>query len=478
MNPPHGSSGPAHFTALVDALQYGLESLPAPHAPRVMLGCSGGLDSVTLAHALALVAKRSDRVFALAHIEHGLRGDTGIQDAEWVANLARELGGQFLSRSVDVKSRVGQGVSIEMAARALRREALTEMGHEWQADVILLAHHENDQVETLFLRLARGAGPEGMAGMPASFHHEGLLFLRPWIDIPRDSIEAAAEEQKLSWREDHSNTDPSHRRNRVRHEVLPLITSRLNPQAISHIARAMRLLGEDNALLARSARALLNEATRAEGHLDVAPLRAASPPILRRALARWFTEQGSGDVLDAHALDAAVAMVISSAHLGPVDVGGGLRMERIGDTLALVQSPSPSTPWTFPLPIPGRVVIPGTSHVLTAEMGTGWKSPEPPLVPGMLPAHAWICAKKATENALLVRSWQPGDRLRPHGAGGSRKVQDLFTNAKIPRERRGGIPLVVSGSEVVWVAGYHIADGWQVPEPEAPSVHLAYLALA
>ena len=256
--------------------------LPA-RGETLVVGLSGGADSVALLDALALL--RGPRGFRLvaAHLDHGLRR-ASADDAAFCAALCRHLDVPLRTGAADVRGRAGrEDGGLEAAGRRARYLFLRRVAREEQAAAIAVAHTRDDQAETLLLRLLRGAGATGLSAMRA---RRGRL-LRPLLAVSRDEVVAHLHARSLEWREDPSNADPVHMRNRVRHELLPYLESRFNPRARAVIARAASLLADEAAHLRREAAALLAASARRDGDalvLHRAALARAPVPVARAAV--------------------------------------------------------------------------------------------------------------------------------------------------------------------------------------------------
>lgn len=277
---------------LVAAVSRALREAQVPaRGETLVVGLSGGADSVALLDALVLL--RPSRGFRLVavHLDHGLRPGSA-EDAVFCARLCERLDVRFRHGTADVRARAArEGGGIEAAARRERYLFLRRVGREEHAAAIAVAHTRDDQAETLLLRLLRGAGATGLAAMRG---RRGAL-LRPLLAVSREEVVAHLRERGIDWREDPSNADPAHLRNRVRRELLPYLESRFNPRARAVIARAASLLADEAALLRREARALLASASRAENAALVlrrAALARAPLPLARAAVREALRRSG------------------------------------------------------------------------------------------------------------------------------------------------------------------------------------------
>jgi len=307
------------------AVEDGLADLP--HDVIVLVGVSGGADSLALARA----AGELDRRVAAGIIDHGLQPDSA-EVAQTAAHACAEMGlDPVIVERVQVSA---TGVGPEAAAREARRVALVDIADRLGASAILLAHTRDDQAETVLLRLARGSGARSLAAMAPVTGP----WRRPLLDIPRDVVRASVAD--LSPWEDPHNDDPAYARTRVRHGALPALTDALGPDVVSGLARSARMLGDDaealEALARESARALVD----AEGTLDVVAL-AALPRALRTRIIRDAAIAAgcpAGSLTSAH-IDRVEVLVTDWHGQGGVDLPGGLAGERAYGRLAIRRVP-------------------------------------------------------------------------------------------------------------------------------------------
>ena len=415
-----------------------------PNGAKVVAGVSGGADSVALLQALHQLGIPC----TVAHMNHQLRGDESEADERFVRELAGELNRPVVVKSVAVRELAeNSGLSIEMAARQARHDFFAE----FEDSVIALAHHADDQAETFILKLARGAGSEGLGGMPCSQKIGQLRLIRPMLNIPREEILQWLEENHFGWREDASNADETFLRNRVRHTILPLLEKELNPNIRETIRRTMDILREENAWM--------------EGLLTgTSPRDSSTLPLAarRRVLRKWLFEQGA-ETADFDAVEKILALV---------DAGEGSTVFELSKRQRVVVeygNPRFEHVGQASLPAQGRQGC--LPHVrLTTERGTGWRKDHGKGA-GILPAEASFDADKVGDSPIEVRSYRLGDRIAPSGMEGSRKLQDIFTDQKVPRAQRPSIPVVVCRGEIIWIPGYRTARGWEVDGKNGVAVH-------
>lgn len=427
----------------------------APGAP-VVAALSGGSDSV--AQLLLLRDLAADGLLVLAgaaHLNHGLRAEADRDEAFCRALCAR-LALPCVVEQAPVRAQAAASrVSIEVAARRARYAFLERARGQLGADVVAVAHTADDQAETVLLRLLRGAGTRGLRGI---LPRRGAV-VRPVLDCRREGLRAALVTAGEQWVEDASNADVSLPRNRIRHELLPLLATRFQPAITRVLARTAEVVAADDALLDRlAARAVPTVVSASSAGLRLSiPALSALPLAIARRVARRALERvpapQAPDLADIDLL-LSVCRVDGPAAAEPA----GLRVERFSTNAVLLFRGRPQTAGTLleprVLPVPGAVSLPelGAGCRLTAE---GPIKGEGRLADG----RRRLTLKTTVETPLVVRGRQPGDRVRPHGVGGSKKLQDLLVDLKVPRAERDRVPVVVDAAgRIVWVVG-HASDG-------------------
>ncbi len=406
-----------------------------PEGTKVVVGVSGGADSVALLRAFHVLGIP----VTVAHLNHQLRGAESDADERFVRELADELGRPVVVESINVRKRAeGSDVSIEMAARQARHAFFAT----FESSVIALAHHADDQTETFILKLARGAGTEGLGGMPYVQEIGPIRLIRPMLNIPRTEIIEWLEENEFTWREDASNSDDTYLRNRVRHTILPMLESELNPNIRETILRTMDILRKEDDWM-----------TGLLGGLTLDTCEPIAPR--RRLLRKWLFEQGA-ESADFDPVEKILLLVARGEGTTIFELNERQRVVVEYGKLRFEEGDIP------PLE---------TSWKLALESGTGWKKDHGKGA-GILPAEASFDAGKVGDSSITVRSFEPGDRMNPLGMEGRRKLQDIFTDQKIPRVQRTAIPVVVCRGEIIWLPGYRTARGWEVPSSAEKAVHV------
>lgn len=381
---------------------------------RVVVGVSGGPDSTALAHALV----RMGVDVTAAHLDHGWRPESAA-DAQAVAVLCRRLGVPLHAE------RAADGARSEAAARAVRYAFLARVAQRVDAAKVAVGHTADDQAETVLLRLVRGAGLDGLSGMPGRRPLAcGVELVRPLLGCTRAQTLAYCRDNALEWREDATNADPAWLRNRIRKQLLPLLERECNARIRDALLRTGSLLADDAAALsAWEAR----EYRLADGALV---LDASLPIAIRRRLVRRFWAERTG-------LPPLAAAHVAQVLRGAASLPRGWHAAWQGERLRLTAAPAadaadPPPPFVYRLPVPGWVDVPEAGLRLTAV---------------------------GSSDPLVVRGRRPGDRLRPWGGPGERKLQDLLVDAKVPRELRDRLPVVTTPEgTLLWVVGVRRAE--------------------
>ncbi len=443
----------------------------------MLLAVSGGADSMALLLAMVSAAKKLRCRLVVAHLDHGIRGATAEADAEFVKATAEALGLDCVvgRRNVpDMARRSGE--SIEMAARRARYDFLLKTAAAKNCRILATAHNADDQAETLLLRFIRGAGRRGLAGIAGVSFRKNIVILRPLLDVTRKEIENFLTSKRQTWREDESNSDTSFQRNRIRLDILPLLEKTLNPGIRAALRRTADIMQQENSWLEGIAGELLDNCLKSSGAkntLPIAALRSMPLAACRRVLIAWLRDNSLPDEnLDFETVERVRDMLSTGRAARAVALPGGVEIRRAGEYLLFQQSKSPDKKKTqkisVVLKLPGSARLPMLGIAVSTNLARGIAK-ETRGMPGRLPACASFDPQAIGKNQLVLRVWQPGDRMRPLGMNGTRKLQDIFTDAKVPRHERCRVIVLTCKDVIVWVPGFRIAEGWQVRDPEKPA---------
>jgi tRNA(Ile)-lysidine synthase len=416
----------------------------------VLVAVSGGVDSMALLEVLVRLAPGHRWRLCVAHFNHQLRGRASDVDERLVRATAKRLRLPFVSGRADVRGLARQHrISTEMAARQARHEFLARAARARRIKAVALAHHADDQVELFFLRLFRGAGARGLAGMKwsnASPADPRVTLARPLLDCSKAELRAFAREARVRFREDASNESTDMLRNRIRRELLPLLESRYQPALANIVLRQMAILGDEAELLEELTRDWRRTRSPGFATLQIAwQRRVLQAELIELGLSPEFdlveklrTSPGRGVMFEAGVVlchdghgrvrKAAVRSIAFDEEQADVSLNGPQRQGSFGGLAYYWQtSDSASSRW-----------------------------------PKFAAGREWFDADQVGPKVVL-RHWQPGDRFQPAGLARPVKLQDLFTNQKIPRERRRRLVVAATASgEIWWVEGLRISERFKL----------------
>jgi tRNA(Ile)-lysidine synthase len=423
----------------------------------VIVAVSGGADSVALLDILASLEYLHLNL-VVAHLNHGLRGLESDGDAEFTAVLARRYNLPFEAVAADVRE-IGRlrRLSLEEAGRSARYEWFDALAGKHGARRIALGHHADDQAETFLLRLLRGAGTTGLCGMrPLSAGR----YVRPLLGLSRSDIVAYLDSRGLSWRNDTSNDDTSFLRNRIRHECLPYLAS-YNPAITERLNAAADILAADEAVLETLTDQVFGRLCAVDSSgvsLDIPRSRAELPGVRFRLYRRAILAV-KGDLarISGSHLKQIDDLASSARVNGVFSLPGGVLVRRSYRTLQFLLPVMEPAVWSREILIdgPGRYELPDGGHLsvrLTAPPD-GW--------PGHPPLRAYFDPGK-TPFPWTVRTFRPGDRFRPLGMKGHKKVKEFFIDAKVPAPLRRTLPLLFRGEELLWICGLRVAEAGRI----------------
>ena len=398
----------------------------------LVIAVSGGPDSMALLHLLHEIS-RGRRRLVVGHVHHGIRGAEADRDAAFVEKQASALGLPSEIRRV----RVLAGGNLEERAREARYRDLREIAREEGIGLVATGHTEDDQAETLLLRLFRGAGRGGLSGIDSK-RPDGVI--RPLLGISRAELVDFLGRRRIPYRRDRSNRDTRHTRNRIRRRVLPVLEKELGPGVSGVLARTAAILLEEDRWMDRLVSGAARSLTGPEGGLDVAGLLRLPGAQARRVVRFWLAGL-RGDLRQLSATHIESVLAAARTDGARVSIPGGT-IRRAGTRLVAgdvgrVQAFSARFD-------PGVLALPG-----------GWELRRREAVRRDLRAGPWRALFDAAtlSGGLRVRTPRAGDRVRPLGLDGSRKLQDVFVDAKVPREERSRWIVVTAGRSILWVPG-------------------------
>jgi tRNA(Ile)-lysidine synthase len=405
-----------------------------------LLAISGGLDSVVLAHLLY----RSGIPFSMAHCNFGLRGEESDGDERFVQQLAGRLGTEVFMKRFDTKAYGAEkGISTQMAARHLRYEWFNQLLVEQDLSGIVVAHHADDQLETVMLNLLRGTGIEGIYGMSESRER----ILRPLLPFNRTDIAAFAAAEGIDWREDSSNSSIDYKRNFIRHRVMPRLAES-DPSALSLLQNSFDRIKDNGKAFFYLYDCWLEQNIKKEGefqYLDVGVLE--NVPGKKTLLFYWLRAYGfnysqMNDILSALDKKESGKIFHSEEH--------SLNLDRIHLIMGSYQEEFEE----------------GWIEASSIEMQIGSDAydilvVDQPETPPRSSSEAMLDKGKLSF-PLKIRSWEQGDRFRPLGMKNFKKVSDVLIDMKLPLIHKRSVKVLCSGEDIVWVIGVRIDDRYKI----------------
>lgn len=425
---------------MVQAFRHHLDSqLDFLYESRLLIAVSGGLDSIVLAY----LCQQLKLTMAIAHCNFNLRDDESDGDENFVKALADEWGVAFYVTHFETTAYARKhGCSIQMAARELRYAWFFELAKQHHFDYILTAHHADDNLETFLINLTRGTGLDGLTGIPEI---SGKL-VRPLLPFSREALETYAAKQHLKWREDRSNASVKYLRNKLRHEVIPVL-KQANPYLLQNFQTTISNLRNSRFLIDDAVAAMQKtvvEKVDGQVKLNIAQLKkSAHPGAYLYELLKEFHFTAWADV--AHLLDAQSGkQVFSSTH----------RLVKDRDYLILTRLDIE----THDAPI---LISRGDSRV---ETPFGVLNITPVIAISEISKTIIYVDGALLEFPLTIRKWQVGDLFYPLGMTGKKKLSKYFKDEKLSLIEKDGIWILESGEKVVWVIGKRADDRFKVTE--------------
>ncbi len=435
----------------------------------VIVGISGGPDSVCLLHILSRIAPEFDLKLYAVHVNHGLRGAAADADEAWTADFCQSLG--VPCEIVRVSAAVyaeEQGLTVEEAGRRLRYEAFENRRKALlteekclapEAVRIAVAHNADDQAETVLMRILRGTGTAGLAGMEY-LRADGLI--RPLLDISRADIETYCREQSLAPRLDLSNLETDYTRNRIRLELLPYLREQFNPNITEALTRLAAIAGEERAWTD----GLAEDFLQTHG-LNLAALKNAPASLRKRALLLALKAAGLTQDVSAVHLETCNKLILTGSVSDKAELPHGFSLRLDYETLEILPPGQPESPINFcrPLNLNGTTELPELrgkiiARKLTSEEYLAVRSCTEKSVPSDFSEQIFLSIDGLvdSEKTLEIRVRQSGDFIRPFGMKGRKLLQNYFVDRKVPREIRDRLPLLSLGQEILWVPAVGINE--------------------
>ncbi len=426
---------------------------------KVLVGVSGGADSVALLHLMVALRPVMDLQLAVAHLNHGLRSDASDREAGFVEELSNKLGLLLHCETIELDPHLG---SLEERARRARYRFYRRLLREHGYTKLALGHHADDNAESVLLHLLRGCGIRGLSGIPPK---RDRSIVRPLIETSRSEIEAYLKSHGFVHIEDASNSDIRFQRNRIRHQLIPLLQRDYNPNIRTALNRLAGLCRDEQTWLNTILQPKLESALIDSGS-ECLELRADmlrdEPPAAQRRLIRMALRNWAGDLkrVGFDHIEAVIDLLHNHSAGSRLNLPRHIVAERTIDSLRFIESMTRgedacgvASGFSYPVPLPNdqglTLELPGSDCRLCITISA---------------APDLEMRKRAGNNAvwfdldrlkfpLTVRSYVAGDRLTPYGLQGTQKVKKVFIDRKIPRNKRSRIPIVTQDDTILWIAG-------------------------
>ncbi len=426
----------------------------------ILVGVSGGIDSVVLLDLLSVISTRGWCTIHVAHCNHQLRGEASHQDELFVRRLASKYGLHFHHTSADVAGYSREyNLGIETAARIMRYQFFEKAAKACHADSIATAHHSEDNAETLLMNLMRGSGITGLAGIPPRRDvDKKLSYIRPILWLSKKEIEHYAKVRNLEWREDESNTAMNFTRNKIRHELLPMLRAEYSPGLTDILNRTTTLMREAQEFIAERIIHIMKQGVREVSKTSFA---------INIGMFQTIKDFAKGELIQAslrhHLRMQPISMIAIDSILNLAQGPAGGRLDITKDLFVIRDRED----LVFARPeLAVEIFMPVMKLGTYSAHGIGYNAEiaDPRSVNfGEHPLIEYFDADIFPEQCV-IRHWRDGDRIAPIGMDGSMTVSDFLTNAKINVVDKRKVLVLCSGDEVLWVIGYRIHNGYKVTQ--------------
>ena len=442
---------------------------------RVAVAVSGGSDSVALLHALVALTPDLGIRPAVAHFNHQLRGDESDEDEEFVAALTARLGLRFLRKSFDVKGFAeSHGENLEQAARNCRYQWFTQLIQDTDTNKVAVGHTLSDQAETVLLRLFRGSGSAGLAGV-LPVRSDGIV--RPLLGVTREQARRFLEAHSIKWREDSSNLDPRHDRNRLRHELMPLLQREWNPNLPAVLARTAEWAVDEEAyweqVLSETASQVMKQRA---GSVELSLERWSDFPVaVARRVLRYAIESARGNLQGIGWDHIEQLRSLAGKNSGGEIHIPGLVAVRSFETIRLeaAHSENRAREFDFAIQPPTTVPLPDGKTTLVLRIADRGDADR-----GYNELRSETLDWERVPRPLRLRSWRPGDCYRPQGRLSTKKLKALFQESRTPVWERVGWPVLTVPAQstadggysdrIVWTRRFGVAEDCK-PQAESRS---------
>jgi tRNA(Ile)-lysidine synthase len=439
----------------------------------VLIGVSGGPDSLALLYILVELAPDLSLRLGVAHLNHGLRGPDSDDDAEFVSSISKKLNLACYTERADVRAyRDRHGLSLEEAARHVRYRFFSKTGDRNGYGKIAVGHHRDDNAELVLINMLRGSGPLGLSGIPPV---RDDTIVRPLMGLSRSRIIDFLAENEIQYVSDVSNEDDRFIRNRIRHRLIPELKEKYNPKIVEILNRQSSVIRDEEEWIETIIQPIFDQVVTdtKDDSVSVSVKKINSLHVgARRRIIRKAIARVKGDIrrMTFLHIEATIRLAETGPKYGSIDLPGKIRIARAGDLMILSKGENAADRRRRPLagiePVPFAYTVTRPGIWFIKEIDSYFKFSET--------GREALSALRAFEGTvaffdqdrvsfpLVVRNVRPGDRFRPLGMDGTQKVKKYFINNKVERTRRAKCPILLCGDRIIWLAGYRINESVKI----------------
>ncbi len=399
----------------------------------ILIGLSGGADSVALTHALAALKDELEIKLFTAHLNHGIRGDEAFKDEQFAAEFSQNLGIKCFIKRVKIKE-MANGISEELLGREERYSFFDELCQRHNINLVATAHNKNDNAETILMNLMRGATLRGLSGIPCRRSN----IIRPLLDVSRDEIESYCAENNLSYVTDSTNLQEDYTRNKIRLSLLPLIEDKFNPNFVSTLTENASYFKEDNDLLEKLAK---DEYTKSvtDNSITISHLISLPASIARRIIYKMIAAAiGHSSNVSSKYVDAVLSLAKNHISGKSIDVSSGFEAIIEYDKLIIQEKTTQKADFEYTLPLCQQIYVKEADLYIVALPAT---------------ENDGECFTISQNAVIKVRNRRSGDVFFPCGMTGRKKIKDYFTDAKIPLSIRDKVCIITFDDEIGYIVG-------------------------
>lgn len=430
---------------MLKTIEKGMKSHNLLNMKSVLVGLSGGADSVALTHVLCQLSEKYGFKVYAAHVNHGLRGETAERDEEFSKEFAKNLGIEFFSLKADVRKIAAEKkISEELAGRFVRYEFFETLQKEHNIEKIATAHHKNDNAETILMNFMRGSGISGLCGIP----YERGQIIRPLLDVKRCEIEKYCSDNSLSYVTDETNSEDIYTRNKIRNILIPEIEKLFNPSFVDTVTKNASVMGADEEYLNLQTDIAYKDAVY-KNTADITKLQNLHRAIMLRVIRKMVDESCTKTDVPFTVIDDIAELVKKNRTGSSVDVARGIYARVEYNKLIFEAHKEECPEFSYILNTGESKYIPELGYTVSVEPAEYYEKNE----------YEYF---ECDENAVIkIRNRRSGDKFVPFGMKGSKKLKDFMIDEKIPKNDRSRVGIITINDNIAWVVGYRRDDRYK-----------------